>query len=380
METTVLTTDTLSLPQGNPKDSMSLPKSNPKDSISLPQGNPRDSMKSTWRLDRSQWTIYHWLLENLGVTHLDLGREVPVHAKSDPVPFLPEWRTNLWVVVHAAIPLAIHQAYVSFSGRNLGPIAAFVFYSLAFKLIAIREMHIIRGLGHRYGFFDGDKHERDGVPDVGVVKVFYSVFTTSILRPLMFVFLTYHSNLTPASINWAWLPLEVGLYGIILDFWFYWYHRIMHDFDSLWKYHRTHHLTKHPNPLLTLYADEEQEVFDMLGIPLFTFITMRLMGLPMGFYEWWVCSQFVVFAEVAGHSGLRIHSVPPSTLTWLLRYFNAELVIEDHDLHHRKGWRKSHNYGKNTRLWDRIFGTCHDRIEDLKENIDYVNTASIPFW
>jgi hypothetical protein len=34
----------------------------------------------------------------------------------------------------------------------------------------------------------------------------------------------------------------------------------------LWKYHRTHHLTKHPNPLLTLYADTEQEFFDILGV------------------------------------------------------------------------------------------------------------------
>jgi sterol desaturase/sphingolipid hydroxylase (fatty acid hydroxylase superfamily) len=100
----------------------------------------------------------------------------------------------------------------------------------------------------------------------------------------------------------------------------------------------------------------------------------------MGFYEWWICHQYVVFAELAGHSGLRVHASPPSTLSWLLRWFDAELVIEDHDLHHRKGWKKSHNYGKQTRLWDRVFGTCCDRIESVQGNVDYVNQSPMPLY
>jgi sterol desaturase/sphingolipid hydroxylase (fatty acid hydroxylase superfamily) len=154
----------------------------------------------------------------------------------------------------------------------------------------------------------------------------------------------------------------------------------MHDWESLWKYHRTHHLTKHPNPLLTLYADSEQEIMDIAGIPFMTWATMRFMGMPMGFYEWWVCYMYVVFSELAGHSGLRVLASPPSTLTWLLRYGGVELVIEDHDLHHRKGWKKSGNYGKQTRLWDWMFGTCRDRIECLPANIDYNTKVEMPLF
>lgn len=73
-----------------------------------------------------------------------------------------------------------------------------------------------------------------------------------------------------------------------------------------------------------------------------------------------------------------IHLTAPSTLSWLLEMFNVEIVIEDHDLHHRKGWRKSHNYGKQTRLWDRIFGTCCGRIEPAEGKVDYVNQAHMP--
>ncbi|CRG86949.1 hypothetical protein PISL3812_03962 [Talaromyces islandicus] len=343
--------------------------------------NPKDSMKSTWRRnDHSEWSIWHWFYEALGIHPTTLDKDIPVHPKSDKVPHLPDWRQNIWVLGHSVLPVALHHAYVKYTGHNFGPLGAFAWYSIAFKLIAIRQLHMMRGLGHKYGFFDGDKHARDEVPDVGVSKVVHSLVSTSTFRPMFTVFLAYRTAQAPASINWLWLPIEVGLYGIILDFWFYWYHRVMHQFESLWKYHRTHHLTKHPNPLLTLYADTEQEFFDIAGVPLATYFTMKFMGMPMGFYEWWMCHQFVVYAELAGHSGLRIHATPPNTFSWLLEWFNAELVIEDHDLHHRTGWKKSHNYGKQTRLWDRIFGTCRDRIETTRHQVDYENTVKMPLF
>lgn len=272
----------------------------------------------------------------------------------------------------------MHHAYYTSTGQNLGPLPAYLLYTAFFKFNAIREMHALRRLGHIVGFLDGDVCERDGVPDVGVSKVIISLITATAVRPMFIIILSYSTSVAPGDADWSLLPLEIGLYSIILDFWFYWYHRLMHDIASLWKYHRTHHLTKHPNPLLTLYADTEQEIFDIAGIPLMTYGTMRLFGLPIGFYEWWVCHQYVIFAELVGHSGLRLLVNPPSTITWLLKTFNADLVIEDHDLHHRHGWRSSANYGKQTRLWDRIFGTCRDRIETQPDKIDWDTPVAMP--
>lgn len=344
--------------------------------------NPKDSMTSTWRnWDRSQWTISHRLLDTANVHHIDLNRNIPVHSKQDTVPYLSDWQSHRWIIVHASIPMLIHQLFISFNnGNNFGSIFAFFYYYFASRWFTTRELRRIRELGHIYGFLDGDKHERDGVPDSGVSKTLISIFLAGSLRPLMMICLAYNATQGPASINWGWLAVELSLYGIVLDFWFYWYHRIMHDVNGLWKYHRTHHLTKHPNPLLTIYADEEQEFFDIIGIPLMTYLTMKLLGMPMGFYEWHVCQLYVQFSEVVGHSGLRIHASTPSPFSWLMRWFNADLVIEDHDLHHRKGWRKSYNYGKQTRIWDRLFGTCGDRIESSEANIDYQNQAVMPIF
>ncbi|KAJ5170701.1 Fatty acid hydroxylase [Penicillium coprophilum] len=342
--------------------------------------NPEDSMVSTWRKDRSQWNFSHWMIELLGLHLIDFDAEVPIFSKKDQIPVIREWTVHLWILLHAAIPLTLHHVYITYTGQNLHPIAAFALYSSAFKLNGIHEMHVMRRLGHVYGFLDGDKHPRDEIPDVGVGKVIRELISTATLRMVMAVFLTYHSEEMPTSLEWKWLPLEIGLYSITVDFWFYWYHRMMHSVGPLWKFHRRHHLTKHPNPLLSAYADHEQEFMDITGIPLLAYTTLKIIGLPMGFYGWWICFQYIAFSEFIGHSGLRLHGGAPSTVNWLLELFDAELVIEDHDLHHRYGWRKSHNYGKQTRLWDRIFGTCHERIESVKENVDYTNRVTMPLF
>lgn len=343
------------------------------------QRNPKDSMKSTWRTtDKEKWNFVHRQYDLLSLHPTTLGVEVPVHPKTDKVPYISDWQTNKWVVFHAACPLVAHQLFAVIFQRNLGPVAALVMYTLSFLLIGIHQINAMRKLGHIHGFLDGDKHERDQVPDHSVAKVISSLLATVAFREAMAIYLTYDQSKTPLQMNWLALPFEIGLYGVVLDFWFYWYHRIMHEFDSLWKLHRTHHLTKHPNPLLTLYADETQELIDIVGIPLLTYLSLKVVGLPMSYYEWWVCYQYVVFAELIGHSGLRMHLTAPSPFSGILRYFQCELVTEDHDLHHRMGWKQSHNYGKQTRLWDVVFGTCSERIESIDANVDFENIATIP--
>lgn len=348
------------------------------ESMATAKRNPKDSLKSTWRTwDRSKWNRHHWAAELFGLHPFDLNRSVPIHAKTDKMSYLPHWEGHKWILTHACWPILAQQLYTWYTGNTPGPISVFIFYTLAFNLNAIHELREMRHLAHEYGFLDGDKYSRDQIPDHAVSSVFRALSTTASFRPMMSVFLAYRRSQTPATVNWWYLPLETGLYAIILDFWFYWYHRCMHDFDSLWKYHRTHHLTKHPSSLLTLYADTEQEIFDIAIIPLLTWLSMKLMGFPMGFYEWWICHQYIVWTELWGHSGLRLYVTPPTTAAPFLKLMDAELTTEDHDLHHRVGWKKSHNYGKQTRLWDKIFGTCHERYESLATNIDWNSPAKL---
>lgn len=191
----------------------------------------------------------------------------------------------------------------------------------------------------RYGYLDGDKHQRDEVPDVGVSKAMNALTLTISVRPLFMVLLAYKRNELP-SFSWL-LPVELCLYSIILDFFFYFYHRACHEVDWLWRFHRTHHLTKHPNAMLSAYADSEQELIEIAILPVMTWASLKLLGFEMGFYDWWICHQYIIFAESWGHSGLRLYAVSAGASGHLLRLVGCDLVTEDHDLHHRNGWRKS---------------------------------------
>lgn len=71
---------------------------------------------------------------------------------------------------------------------------AFVFYNMALKLIAVHEVYVLRRVGHKIRFFDGDKHARDGVPDVGVRKTVQSLLFVIIFRPMLILFLTFYAK------------------------------------------------------------------------------------------------------------------------------------------------------------------------------------------
>lgn len=342
------------------------------------QRNPKDSMKMTWLDgDKSQWTRPHKVLADTGVLPTaDQRKTIPVHAKTDKMPYLSSLESHKYILANAVLPLIIDQAYYWIFGSKMHVLAAFALYLVAFKSSATSEVKMLRDLGFKYGYLDGDKHERDGIPDHAVGKVVNSIMFIGSIRPLMCVFFAWSATQTPLEISWL-APIEIGVYQIVIDFWFYWYHRAMHANDSLWKYHRTHHLTKHPNPLLASYADHEQEFMDIMGVPALAYGTMRLMGFPLGFYELWLCHLYIVYTEIFGHSGLRLFSAPPSPFEWFLTKFHLALAIEDHDLHHRTGWKKSHNYGKQTLIWDRLFGTVKERIEGTDDNIDYSEQISL---
>jgi len=342
-----------------------------------PLRNPKDSMKSTWRLDGSQWTTpHHWLIHILNIHNFDLGVKIPVHQKSDPVPYLTGWSQHRWVLSHALWPIALHKAYELYTGQHFSPLFAFLFYMTAFQINAVHKLWVLRRVGQKLGYFDGDKHPRDDVPDVGVVKTMNSLVMITLLRPMLSVFLAYRAN-EPVRISW-WVPVEAGFYPIILDFWFYLYHRSCHEVDGLWQYHRTHHLTKHPSPNLSSYADTEQEFLELALIPVLTYAVLKLFGFPMTFYDWWICHSYNIFIEAFGHSGVRLWGTPANLFTPILRACGMELVIEDHDMHHRKGWKHSYNYGKATRVWDRLLGTCGERPESYDENVDYTNVVVFP--
>ncbi|OAA43050.1 Fatty acid hydroxylase [Cordyceps fumosorosea ARSEF 2679] len=340
-------------------------------------------MVSDWpKADPSTWNRAQRVIDHLKLYPIYPDQPPPQFAPTDKIPFMPAWSQHRYILVFAAVPLLLHQAWVSLTGWPVSKVAAIIFYYTAYKLIAVREVRLLRGLIYEHGVLDGAV-ARDGIPNTGTWKIIGELEKTTGFRMVLAVLLTYDPKVSPLdalSDTSTWTPffLKLCLYGVTLDFFFYTYHRACHEIPGLWKYHRTHHLAKHPTAVHSGFADDEQEILEILIVPFLTYMTLRAVGLPLGFYEWWICFEYLTWAEVWGHCGLRVHGIVPSPISAVLGLLDMELALEDHDLHHRKGWKKSFNYGKQTRVWDRLFGSCTSRLEASKDNVDYGKLVPMP--
>ncbi|OAQ96200.1 hypothetical protein LLEC1_03083 [Akanthomyces lecanii] len=354
--------------------------------MGLAQEHNPHNMRADWQTkDPSTWNFYQKFINAVDVSPIIPGKPLPVFPKTAKMAFMAQWSQHLFIIVFAAIPLLLHQAYVSLTGQPLGKFAVVMLYNAAYVVTAVREVRMLRRLTYIHGCLDGDVADRDGIPNEGGGKIIGEMHKTAGFRIIMAALISYQPSVSPLDFfteaaSWPPFLLKLAIYGVIIDFFFYIYHRACHEVPWLWKYHRTHHLNKHPTAVHSGFADDEQEIIEIVIVPLLTFVTLWAVGLKLNFYEWWMCFEYVTFSEIFGHSGLRIFGYVPSPITPLLAYFDMELVLEDHDLHHRRGWKKSFNYGKQTRVFDRLLGTCTDRIEAKPDNVDYSNQAVMPLF
>ncbi|GAC99721.1 C-5 sterol desaturase [Pseudozyma hubeiensis SY62] len=333
-------------------------------------------LKSTWHTpeNKSSWGLYHWLIHLIGVDPIPQNSTAPMHEKDDPVPVWNNAQLHLWIAMRVVPALAIQYAYTLWAGRNFHPIANIFYWGIFVSLFGSNLLNVLRSTASKVGYLQ-PQASRDGIPDVKVTEVLNSLLMTAFFRPAAATLVIYNRD-TPMTLS-PWLPLMVPAFSLAVDFWFYWYHRIMHESDALWKFHRTHHTAKHPTPILTLYADMEQEWFDVVFIPLLAYFTLRPL-VEMSYFDWMVCWTHVMFIELIGHSGLRISGTSPAFDLIPMKRFDVDLVIEDHDNHHSRGWKKSGNYGKQTRVWDRLFGTVLPRVETPDHLIDHSDKVCLP--
>lgn len=117
--------------------------------MSIPQGNPKDSMKSTWREHPETWERAHHMLSRLNIYENDPKKPFPVHEKSDPVPVMTDWSSQLWIIAHSFWPMLVHRAIVYSTGWQLHPVAVFFLYAAAWKINAFRLLMAIAAIARQ---------------------------------------------------------------------------------------------------------------------------------------------------------------------------------------------------------------------------------------
>ncbi|CAO1636212.1 unnamed protein product [Sympodiomycopsis kandeliae] len=179
----------------------------------------KNEMKATWHQnDPSTWNLWQRGLYRMGALQFLDTTEAPRFATEDPVPYFPIWKQHLWIFPRAVAPLVVHYFILKVFG-SFHPLFAFTHYAVSLAIIGLLTINHAAKLTKVYGFLDGGK-ARDGIPDIYARKVLWGLAGVVSVRPLFAVFLVYDRHEPPALS--IFLPLQMFLYAVVLDFWFYW--------------------------------------------------------------------------------------------------------------------------------------------------------------
>ncbi|ORY77625.1 hypothetical protein BCR35DRAFT_267036 [Leucosporidium creatinivorum] len=273
-----------------------------------------------------------------------------------PIPTQSVLRENIFILSRGLVPLAIQAAsYYVFPNVKWPLAVAYPFYVLAFMGFALQVMSRLNYYCVALGVFDEKNIGRDRTPDKSVNGLAKGITAYMFVRTGFTFYLHYNKGITPLT-DFSWtFPLRLAAWEITMDYFFYVYHRSCHEIDALWFIHQHHHTTKHPTAILAILAEDYQEYLEIFFIPLAATLLV-----PMSFSEMYLTLCYTIYVEMLGHSGVRSYWAHP--VLWGLKALDMDLAVEDHDIHHRFG-KSGKNYGKQTRVWDKLFSTVGERIE-----------------
>ena len=143
-------------------------------------------------------------------------------------------------------------------------------------------------------------------------------------------------------------PAAGGLVAyFIATFVFYWWHRVRHENDLLWRlFHQIHHSPQRLEVITSFYKHPgEMVVNSVIG----SLLVYALLGLsPEAGAVYTLCTAL---GEFFYHTNVR-------TPRWVGWFFQRP---EMHRIHHEHGWHRN-NYGDIT-WWDMLFGTYENPPE-----------------
>lgn len=286
-----------------------------------PKKDPhRYRAKSTWHTKPVR-NLFTWVVKrSLSPEYTyQLGNEEKLKHGEIP-PFIHPLWDIAYVMIGSAIPILLqYWIYTTYPGQNWPWYGAYLFYHLGFTIFSLGVFKLVQGRVEKYGVLDRENRPRDRIADsdvnrVGAGLVLYTLYRTALLC------FNWDSGAIP-SVS-PWIFVKIIAFQLALDFWFYCYHRAMHENDFLWKFHKRHHSTGHPTAGMSILADHVQEIGDSFVIP-----GLALLVVPLNFWELFMALMATTFVEAGGHSGLRADYPHPFN-GLLLRLFDAEIVVE----------------------------------------------------
>ncbi|KAM0745896.1 hypothetical protein T439DRAFT_330259 [Meredithblackwellia eburnea MCA 4105] len=313
---------------------------------------------------------------HMGVADAAVYEKKP-NVDRGPIKVHSPWRENFWILPRSLLAPALQQISLWVFPEYKWPVVlSYLVYLFSFFWFMTMSVQRLNHFALHYGTFDEKNYGRDRPVDRNVYDLFWLNVAFLTGRTVVDFVMNWNQHEVPIeSFHWTF-PIRLFLYLVLLDYLFYVWHRSTHHIETLWSLHASHHGTKHPSPLLSIDAiSVTAEIVEFLVIPF-----MLAAVIPMTFHELYVAIAYTAYTEAAGHSGIRAVFAAPVTGP-ILSPFGLEITVEDHDLHHRYG-KAGMNFGKQTMIFDWMFGTRQPR-EESPDSLypNGIQTAPMdPFW
>ncbi len=187
---------------------------------------------------------------------------------------------------------------------------------------------------------------------IGTLSTLFGYFT-NLLPIAIYGLALQHLSLFDMPLSWFdFSPTGIALWVLALlawDFCYYWAHRCGHEISVLWAAHAIHHQSEDYNLSTALRQTSSGFLFGWIfflplfvaGFPLEVIIAVNAIDL---IYQFWVHTQLI------------------GKLGWYDRVFVSP---SNHRVHHAQNARYiDKNYGGVLILWDRVFGTFQEELDD----------------
>jgi len=187
----------------------------------------------------------------------------------------------------------------------------------------------------------------DLIPD-GMFLIIVQVGIPAVLKVLVpAAIITFAGSSVFTALNFwphKWLLLgQIALMLLVAEFFRYWIHRLMHEFNPLWKFHAVHHASDKLYTMNVGRFHPLDKTIQFLGDSL----PFLLLGVGPE-----VFAAYFVFYAVNGFYQHSNADVRLGFLNWIVA--GPEL----HRWHHSTVIAEGHaNYGNNLIVWDACFGT-----------------------
>ncbi len=194
-----------------------------------------------------------------------------------------------------------------------------------------------------------------------VILVFWAVTQLAI-----YDWVYRHAHLVTLSTSWGrpWLPWVVAFVGV--DLLYYGWHRLSHEVNFLWAAHVVHHQSEDYNLAVAL---RQAVLTSWTALPFY--LPLALLGVPTlvfavthalsTLYQFWIHTQLV--GKVRG------------PVDWIMN------LPSHHRVHHAINPQYlDKNYGATLVVWDRLFGTYEEEVEQPVYGITKPLASFDPMW